>query len=275
MGIINLLYNQVTKKDKQSVNTRYGSAFIKTMYRHHEKLIERLVSDLTNKEKTHLKILDLSEMGGELIASLIRRNIDAEYTLVDQTKANLGLAKARLGEEITYIEEECKEFLSTAQNESYDIIICMGTFKSMTLRAFIRESKRVIKPNGKVVVLIGLKDSMPELKRLCYKVLVQHPEKITKLIPGIPYPSSRKEVEKTCMKGGFRTIVCGQANQVFGFASGKRLVRWLADTGMLEHYKEMLDLRNKQVRESFIKIVEEEQVEWITHKFVYGIWEKN
>ena len=57
MGIINWLYNQAIKKDKQSVNTRYRSAFIKNMYRHHEKFIEQLVSDLTNKEKTYLKIL--------------------------------------------------------------------------------------------------------------------------------------------------------------------------------------------------------------------------
>lgn len=63
---------------------------------------------------------------------------------------------------------------------------------------------------------------MVELQRLCCKILVQHPEKITKLIPGISYPSSRKEVEISKL-------------------------------------------------ESFIKIVEEKQVEWITYKFVYGI----
>ena len=36
---------------------------------------------------------------------------------------------------------------------------------------------------------------MVELQRLCCKILVQHPEKITKLIPGISYLSNRKEVE--------------------------------------------------------------------------------
>lgn len=251
------------------------SAFIKTMYRHNENLLDHLVSTLTQKQGRCLSILDLSEGAGDVVASLLRRNIDADYTLVESSKEQLNLAQARLGEGIDYRQSSSEDFLSSCAPETYDVIIGTGAFKDMQFRDFIKESRRVIKPGGKIAIMIGLKDSMPELKKLYYKLLVKHREKITKFIIGTPYPSSRKEVERVCNKNDFKKIICQEARQVFGFASGKRFVRWLLSTGILTDYEEMLNLRNKQVRESFIQLIEEEQIEWITHKFVYGIWEKN
>lgn len=250
-------------------------AFIKTMYRHNENLLDHLVSTLTQKQRECLNILDLSEGAGEIVASLLRRNIDAEYTLVESSKEQLNLAQARLGEGIDYRQSSIEAFLTSCSSETYDVIIGTGTFKNMILKSFIKESGRIIKPGGKIAIMIGLKDSMPELKKLYYKLLIKHREKITKFTIGTPYPCSKKEVDRICNKNGFEKIICQEARQIFGFASGKRLVRWLLATGILNDYEEMLNLRNKQVKQSFIKFIEEEQVKWITHKFVYGIWEKS
>lgn len=282
MGIIRLLgqyFNNKNSYDKnkkdESIKDSYEQEFIKTMHRHNEKLLNYLVPMLENKKEQNLRILDVSGMNGDNISFLLKKNIEVEYTLLERSEERINLAKARLGEGITYVQGCISDFLENCSEDSYDVVICTGAFRYIDLKSFMKECKRIVKPKGKVAILIGLKDSMSEIKQIFYKLLIGHSRKIKKIIVGDPDPASKKEIEKICHRNHFKKIVNKEARQVFGFASPKRLVKWLLSTGIFIRYEEMLDLKDQQVKTSFIELIEEEQIGWVTHNFVYGIWEKN
>lgn len=282
MGIINLLYKHLKNKksvnkskEDEPINDYYEQEFIKTMYRHNEKLLNYLAAMIENKKERKLKVLDVSGLNGDNIFSLLKKNINVEYTLLERSEGRINLARARLGEGVNYVQGQISSFLESCSEGSYDVVICTGAFRHIELKTFMKECKRIIKPEGRVAILIGLKDSMPEIRKLYYKLLIEHREKIKKFIVGDLDPSSKREVEKICHKNDFRKVVSQEARQVFGFASPKRLVRWLLLTGMFMEYQDMLDLNDKQVQASLIALIEEEQIGWVTHNFVYGIWEKN
>lgn len=279
MGIIKLLYthiknkSNINKKDKEKcIDNRHEQKFIKIMYKHNENLLNCLMPVIEKKEYK-LNVLDVSGTGGDNILSLLQKNIDANYTLLERSQEGLSLAKAKLGEGITYVQGQINDYLKSCGNGTYDVIICTGAFKNIDLKLFMKECQRIIKPEGKLAILIGLKDSMPEIKKLYYKLLIEHREKIKQLILGDNHPTGRKEIDKICYKYNFKKIVSKEAKQVFGFSSPKRLVRWIIQTGILIDYKEMIDLDDIQVKRSLVQLIEEEQVNWVTHRFVYGVWE--
>lgn len=282
MDIISLLYKNLKNKNRanksktdEPTNDYYEQEFIKTMYRQNEKLLNYLAAIIENKKERKLRVLDVSGLNGDNIFSLLKKNMNVEYTLLERSEGRINLAKARLGEGVNYVQGQISSFLENCSEGSYDIVICTGAFRHIELKMFMRECKRIIKPEGNVAILIGLKDSIPEIRRLYYKLLIEHREKIKEIIVGDLEPSSKREIEKVCHKNDFKKVVSQEARQVFGFASPKRLVRWLLLTGMFMEYQDMLDLNDKQVKASLTELIEGEQIGWVTHNFVYGIWERN
>lgn len=287
MGIIRLIYENISKKpknkkaiayiEKQESNSNisecYEPAFIQMMERHNEKVIEELEALIDVNMPA--QILDVTGGRGQNLSILKKQYSDADYTLIERNKENIIYAKAILGEEVTYINRSSLQYLQVCLPDTFDIILCMWPNKATVLDALIEECTRVLKPQGKLLIITSLRDTLPEIVNIYHKLFIKYNNKVNavKLVNGLP--TDIKKLNKKCEKMKLKTHVCKEIRHISGFASAKVLVSWILQSGVMTDYEAILSLRDKKVRDDMIAMLEEKQINWVTQRFVYGIWEKN
>ncbi|MEG0152964.1 MAG: class I SAM-dependent methyltransferase [Niameybacter sp.] len=289
MSIIRLLYKKISKKNKEEealqciehidvekISEGCSTSFVQMMDIHNQKILEELshlLHETFNEDKV-CNVLDLIGGQGQNCSLIQKKGLEVQCTLIERSEALITSAKAVLGEGATYISRSSIQYLKVCPETSFDVVLCMWPNSQAPISTLIQEATRVLKPAGKLLIVTSLKDTFPEIIRLYHKLLMKHSNQVRAIKVESRYITSARHLERLCLKNNLKTKICKESRHIIGFGTPRSVINWLTKSKALSDYERLLPLTDKEVRKSLIELIGEAKVDWITHQFVYGIWEK-
>ncbi len=268
------------------VANSYEKYFLSIMHRHNDRVLDRFVELHLNlvhsKTKDFLgqdfRILDLACGTGYNTNYLIRKEIHASYTLVDLSSKMLQRARTTIEADsfnkVQFVCEDMLDFLMKQKDETYDVIVCMWALKYHEPHKMVRECKRILKRNGKLIVILNLKGTLKQMRQLYKRLIWKHLFNIRKIMMDLPNPKTSRVFEKWFTRENMKTLYLGQAAQKFRFKRVENLVRFIVSTGAMAGYDQMIPLREPLVQKEMLEYFDNKKVCELEHQFVYGIFEK-
>lgn len=280
-----LLMKKTVKSDDiaasyDKVSKKYEQYFLNIMHRHNDKVLDLLAKEIrkrqANEGEDRLKILDLACGTGYNSRYLIKKGIDADYTLVDLSKGMLDLAKesGMDSKKMTFVNQDMLSFLKNNQNNSYDIVICMWAIKYQAPQKVIGECRRVLKKEGLMATIVNTADTLPQMRSLYPKLIIHNWKEIKKIMYSLPNPKNKEEFRRWFIKSGFNMKELAAGRQIFNFQNAEKLVEFLTSTGALAGYDDMLNLRNNEIKRQMISYFKRKRILKVEHRFVSGLFEK-
>lgn len=273
------------------VANHYEKYFLSIMHRHNDRVLDQFVelySNLDQSDTIHskgkrveepdFKILDLACGTGYNTKYLIRKNVHAQYTLVDLSTKMLQQAKTTIsGDSFNKVQFVCKDmldFMVKQKDETYDAVVCMWALKYHTPHKMVRECNRILKRGGKLIVIVNLKGTLKQMRQVYKQLILKHLFYIRKIMMDLPNPKTSKIFEKWFAREKMKTLYMGQASQKFRFKKMEDLVRFIVSTGAMAGYDQMIPLREPLVQKEMMEYFERRKISVLEHQFVYGIFEK-
>jgi ubiquinone/menaquinone biosynthesis C-methylase UbiE len=104
-------------------------------------------------------VLDLACGTGELAKLLLEQNCSQNITGVDISVAMLEIASTKLKDYPHISLHQASAIALPLENQSFDVVICANAFHYFEFpQLALREMKRVLKPEGKVIILDWCRD---------------------------------------------------------------------------------------------------------------------
>lgn len=263
------------------VSKRYEEYFLDTMHSHNDRVLNLLTKEIRKKQEKEdnhrLQILDLACGTGYNSRYLQGKGVDGDYTLVDLSKGMLQEARANGMEfsKVTYVNRDMLSFLKSSPNASFDIIICMWAIKYQPPKKIIVECERVLKDGGLMVSIVNTADTLPQMRRLYPKLLINNWRKIRKIMMDLPNPKNKEEFGRWFSKSGFNIKELRSGRQTFHFKNSDKLVEFLTSTGALAGYDHMLDLRDSEIIMQMVSYFKDNNILETEHRYVYGMFKKS
>lgn len=262
------------------VSKKYEQYFLNIMHSHNDKLLDLLISEIKKRQESKgnhkLKILDLACGTGYNSRYLQAKGIDGDYTLVDLSKGMLHIAResGMASSMVTYVNQDMLSYLKSEPHASFDIVICMWAIKYQPPQKVINECERVLKDGGLMVSIVNTADTLPQMRRLYPRLIVQNWRKIKKIMFDLPNPKSKHEFGSWFSKSGFHIIEIRSGRQTFHFQHADKLVEFLTSTGALAGYDNMIDLRDSEIVKQMVSYFNRNKILETEHRYVYGMFEK-
>lgn len=114
----------------------------------------RKVAVSSLKSQTNLKILDVASGTGDVISAIFKNNCDAEYVAgIDTSPQMLSIAEKKLNDYMVNLKQADAVDIPYIDNY-FDAVTCaFGVRNFSDLTAGLKEMMRVLKPNGKLIIL--------------------------------------------------------------------------------------------------------------------------
>lgn len=144
------------------------------------------------------KVLDLACGTGELAQLILNKNPQQQITGVDISEAMLAIAKQKL---LAYTNVNLHHAAATelpCSDRSFDLVICANAWHYFSdPKAVLLEIRRVLKPEGKVIILDWCRDYLP----------LKIGDRIFKLIdPAYQKCYTQQELEKLLIAASFAPV---------------------------------------------------------------------
>ena len=258
------------------VSESYNQSFFKEMHKYNEEMLNELIIKFTDKDfDKEPKILDLAcgtGFNSEFINSKIH---SSNFTLVDISKGMLKEAKRSLNLNAKFIESDMLSFLKGCGDNSFDIVICAWAIKYQNPHKIIKEVNRVLKKGGYFAVIVNLKSTLPEVRKIYPKLIMKNYKSINKLMLELPNPISEKTFESWFKRKTFSMVKIRSGAHIFTFDDTKSLVTFVTSTGALAGFDAVVDMNDFNIKNTMIKLFNEKNINTITHKYVWGIFEND
>ena len=253
------------------VSPYYEDYFLKEMHRYNHHLLDKVIKAAPKHVE---RVLDLACGTGYNSAYLQQTYRKAEFNLVDISEGMLAQAKQKVLYRTNYIQESMLNFLHEQEDESFDVVICCWAIKYENPEQIIKEVYRVLKPEGVFGVIVNTKDTLPEIRKVYPKLLIEKYEDIQRVMLELPNPSNKKTFDRWFIKEGFKIQDGKTGKHEFKFDTCKDLAHWITHTGALAGFDEMINLRNDKTQEKMIELLDKEGIKQATHAFVWGAFKK-
>lgn len=250
----------------------YEKVFLSTMHRYNDMLLDEVIKCREKCENT--VIIDLACGTGYNTKYLKDKLKDSSFILCDLSKGMLNEARKINGEKIKIYENNMLSFLRKSKDKSADIIICTWAIKYQTPKKVIKECYRVLKKGGTLAVIVNKKSTLPEVRKILPKLFSKNVSKINKVMMPLPNPICSESFNRWFENAKFKVVKCSKGSHGFSFDESEKVVKFMVSTGALAGYDVMVDLRDEKVMDEIKEIVEEKRINTITHKFVWGIYNK-
>jgi len=156
------------------------------------KFTEDLLRELTFKSGMYC--IDLGCWTGHA-TEIIARNINSTGLVVgyDVSESMLKIAREKLGNStnIKFINKDMLVALQKQKDNSVDLITAFWSIGYSNPNQVLKEIKRVLIPDGQVAILVNTQESLLELQKLVFKIVIWHPF-VLKNIPPINFPVNIK-----------------------------------------------------------------------------------
>ena len=251
------------------VSSNYSNSFLNEMHMYNEEMLDKFIDEY--KEESSIRILDLA-CGTGFNSTYIKNRInDSSFTLVDISKGMLNEAKKNIscGE---FIEKDMLGYLKGCREDSFDIVVCAWAIKYQNLHKIIKEVSRVLKKGGTLAVIVNLKSTLPEVRKIYPKVIINHSEKVDKIMLELPNPVSERSFNRWFTSEKFNKKYSKSGSHSFNFKTTDELVNWVTSTGALAGFDIMVNMDDKDVQETMANLFRERNISSITHKFVWGVY---
>ena len=252
------------------VSSNYNNSFLNEMHKYNEEMLDKLISEYKGNNK-ELRVLDLACGTGFNSNYLNERLRVSKFTLVDISKGMLN--EARRGNiNGEFIEKDMLSYLKECKDDSFDIVICAWAIKYQNPHKIISEVSRILKKEGSLAVIVNLKSTLPEVRKIYPSIIIKHSDKIDKIMLELPNPISEKSFNSWFIKKKLSRIYSRSGSHRFNFKSTDELVSWITSTGALAGFDIMVNMEDEDIQKTMIKLFKEKNINSITHKFVWGVY---
>ncbi|MEG0846037.1 MAG: class I SAM-dependent methyltransferase [Niameybacter sp.] len=253
------------------VSKCYEAKFLSQMHTYNDQVLEAFKSALPKKPE---HILDLACGTGYNSMQLRSFYKEAEFCLVDVSKGMLEQAQNKSLEPATFRQQDMLSFLKTQPDGSFDGVLCCWAIKYQPPRKVIEEVHRVLKPGGVFGVIVNTRATLPEIRRIYPKLLLEYSSAIQKVMLELPNPKNKQVFDGWFTKQGFRQLTGASGEKAFRFKNEKDLAEWVTHTGALAGFDCMLDLQNEKIQTCMCQHLRAAALKQVTHTFVWGLFEK-
>ena len=248
------------------VSKTYQQEYLKIMHTYNDILLNHLIKHISKG-----RILDLAG-GTGYNSNFIQEYNDYSIDLVDISKQMLKQCQN------SSINKVCKgmlEFLTVQESCCYDAIVCTWALMYEQPQKVLNQCQRLLKNGGYLYILVNDQQTLPQIRKIYPKLLIEYVGSINKLMFDLPMPNNAQQLERWAKKAGLKNCRVTSKKQEFYFTDWNRAAKFVTSTGALAGYDAMLDLKNEKI---FNTLVEQLQKFFtkpcITHHFVMGIFKK-
>lgn len=258
------------------VSENYNDYFLKEMHKYNKEMLERVIIKYIDKNyNSSPKILDLACGTGFNSYFINSKFSNPQFILVDISEGMLNQARNNYSLDAEFIKSDMLSFLKSSKDNSFDIVICAWAIKYQNPHEIIKEVSRVLKKDGYFAVLVNLKGTLPEVRKIYPKLILKNYKNVNKIMKELPNPINQKIFTKWFLKEGFSKIEVESGSHIFTFDDTKSLVSFVTSTGALAGFDAMVDMQNEDVKNSMIKLFNKKGIKTITHKYVWGIFKND
>ena len=258
------------------VSESYNDSFLKEMHKYNKEMLEKVIIKYIDENSTSFpKVLDLG-CGTGFNSNFINSRInDSEFTLVDISEGMLNQAKNNSDLESKLIKSDMLSFLKNSKDNSFDIVICTWAIKYQNPNEIIKEVSRVLKKDGYFAVIVNLKGTLPEVRKIYPKLILKNYKKVNKIMKELPNPIHSKTFTRWFKKENFSKVEVKRGSHIFTFDNTESLVSFITSTGALAGFDAMVDMQDNDIKYSMIKLFNKKNINTITHKYVWGIFKND
>lgn len=265
------------------VSSNYNNSFLNEMHKYNEEMLDKLIEEyksynITNSyndnkmNSNSINVLDLA-CGTGFNSNYINKKINnCKFTLVDISKGMLNEAKKINDFNSEFIENDMLSYLKECKESSCDIVICAWAIKYQNPNKIISEINRVLRKDGVVAVIVNLKSTLPEVRKIYPNIIKRHCNEVDKIMLELPNPISENSFNKWFTSKGFNKIYSKSGRHKFDFKSTEKLVEWVTSTGALAGFDIMLNMESYNVKETMGELFKKNNTRSITHNFVWGVY---
>lgn len=260
----------VSKKDISAsydfVSETYQQQYLATMHIYNEQLLDHLKENIK-----HGKSLDLAG-GTGFNCTYINESGNYHLDLVDLSKEML---KQYRSNDVTKINSGMLDYLKHQNCRSYDAIICTWALMYECPQKVIKECYRVLKNHGYLYILVNDKQTLPQIRKVYLKLLVEHVSIVKKLMFDLPTPKNQSQLNNWAKQAGFKQNQLETLKQDFNFDNWQEAAKFAVSSGALAGYDVMIDLHDHMVFKTLVKELNNLKGRpCITHHFIKGIFYK-
>lgn len=253
------------------VSSGYEDKFLQEMHVYNDEVLEGFRRALPYDAKC---LLDLACGTGYNSQKLERFYPKARFYLVDISEGMLKEAKKKKIKNACYIQKDMLSFLKEQPDGMLDGVVCCWAIKYQPPHKIIKEVYRVLKPGGIFGVIVNTKKTLPEIRKIYPKLLLDNPEKIQSIMFNLPNPKNKAIFLRWFKRAGFQVLSEKAGKKVFRFQNGRVLTDWITHTGALAGFDCMIDLKDKRMQKKLIENLSKKDIYSITHHFVWAILKK-
>lgn len=259
-------------KSYTDISENYDNSFLKEMHKYNKDMLDELILRCNSENEMGIKVLDLA-CGTGFNSNYISSKINcSRFTLVDISEGMLEKAKSSIDANNEIIKSDMLSFLKESEDDSYDIVICAWAIKYQNPHEIIKEAKRVLKSNGMFAVIVNLKSTLPEIRSIYPTLIKNHSEKVNKLMLELPNPINEDTFARWFKKENFIIKKITEGQHIFSFDNSKELVRWVTSTGALAGFDSMINMKDVDVLNTMIELIDKKHINTVTHRYVWGVF---
>lgn len=258
------------------VSENYEDIFLKEMHKYNEEMLKEIIMQYSDINlDRELNILDLA--CGTGFNSRFLNNIlkNTKYIMVDISMEMLNKAKSNCKFNADFIEKDMLSFLKSCNDNSFDIVICSWAIKYQKPKEVIKEVSRVLKKDGHFAVIVNLKSTLPEIRRIYPSLVLKNYMSVDKIMKELPNPISEGSFEKWFINKGFKKVKSKSGEHKFRFNNSEELVTFVTSTGALAGFDSMVDMEDNKVKNEMIEKFNSKNIKSVTHKYVWGVFKND
>ncbi|WP_288221200.1 class I SAM-dependent methyltransferase [uncultured Clostridium sp.] len=261
-------YNRVSKN--------YEEVFLKEMHKYNEEMLQNLIiKSSDNYLDKDMDILDLACGTGFNSRFLYKTFKKATFTLVDISEGMLNEAKNNCSFDTKFIEGDMLSFLESCNDNSFDIVICAWAIKYQNPRKIIKEISRVLRRDGYFAVIVNLKSTLPEVRKVYPSLVLKNYRNINKIMKELPNPKNEKAFKKWFIKNKFLVEKIKLGEHKFTFNSAEEATEFVTSTGALAGFDSMVNMKINKVKDNMIDLLNSNGIKTITHKYIWGVFKND
>ena len=261
-------YNRVSKN--------YEEVFLKEMHVYNEEMLKNLIINSSDKYiDKEISILDLACGTGFNSNFLSKTFSKSNFTLVDISEGMLNEAKRNCIFKAKFIESDMLSYLKDCDDNSFDIVICAWAIKYQNPREIIKEVSRVLKSHGYFAVIVNLKSTLPEIRKIYPTLVMKNYKDITKLMKELPNPKNENNFKNWFIKNRFLVKKIKFGEHIFKFESANEAIDFVTTTGALAGFDNMINMQSNRVKDNMIDLFNNKEIKTITHKYIWGIFKND
>lgn len=258
------------------VSKNYDEIFLKEMHKYNEEMLKEIALkyDTRNLEE-NINILDLA--CGTGFNSRFLNNIfnKSKFTLVDISEGMLNEARKNCNFNSSFIKKDMISFLKSCADDSFDVVICAWAIKYQDPKKIIKEVSRILKKDGYFAVIVNLKSTLPEVRKIYPSLVLKSYRNVDKIMKELPNPISENSFIRWFIERGFSKEKVKSGAHIFKFESVEELRNFVTSTGALAGFDSMVDMENNKIKDNMIDLFNSKGIKTITHKYVWGVFKND